>query len=358
MQRKIIHVDMDAFYASVEQRDRPALQGQPVVVGGPADGRGVVAAASYEARGFGIHSAMSSARAKRLCPHAVFLKPDFAKYSAVSRDIREIFRRVTDRIEPLALDEAYLDVTTNALFELDPKVVAQQIKTWILDETRLTASAGVGPNKLVAKLASEHDKPNGLVVVAPEQVDGFLAPMPVRNLWGVGPKTAERLKGLGIETVADVRGISAQVLERNLGKYGPFLWELAHGRDERPVISHRAAKSHGAERTLASDLRSRREIEGLIEGLAKRVAEDLERGGRPGRTITLKLRYSDFTTITRSRSRATPTHDPERIAATARALLDETEAGRRPVRLVGVQVSGLVSEEEPYQLELDIAGSS
>ena len=356
MERKIIHVDMDAFYASVEQRDQPPLKGQPVIVGGPPDGRGVVAAASYEARGYGIHSAMSSARAKRLCPHAVFLKPDFAKYSAVSRQIREVFRRVTDRIEPLALDEAYLDVTTNALFELDARVVAEQIKRWIFDETRLTASAGVGPNKLIAKLASDYDKPDGLVVIAPEQVDRFLSPMAVRRLWGVGPKTAERLKELGVETVADVRGISPQALERKLGKYGPFLWDLAHGRDDRPVVSHRSSKSHGAERTLVSDLRSRREIEGLIEGLAKRVAEDLERGGRPGRTITLKLRYSDFTTITRSRSRATPTHDPERIAATARALLDETEAGQRPVRLVGVQVSGLVSEEEPYQLELDIPG--
>ena len=354
MDRKIIHVDMDAFYASVEQRDRPALSGQPVVVGGPPDGRGVVAAASYEARRFGIHSAMSSARAKRLCPHAVFLAPDFGKYSAVSRQIRDIFRRVTDVVEPLALDEAYLDVTDNELDEPDPRRVAERIKGWIKTETKLIASAGVGPNKLIAKLASGHDKPDGLVVVAPEAVDRFLAPMAVRRLWGVGPKTAARLKALGIETVTDVRRSTPQVLERKLGKYGPFLWDLAHGRDDRPVVNSRTAKSHGAERTLATDLRSRREIEGMIEGLAKRVAEDLERGGRPGRTITLKLRYSDFTTITRSRSRPTPTHDPERIAATARSLLDETEAGRRPVRLVGVQVSGLVGEDEPYQLELGI----
>ena len=339
---------MDAFYASVEQRDRPELRGQPVVVGGPADGRGVVAAASYEARAYGIHSAMSSARAKRLCPPVVFLRPDFAKYSAVSRQIREIFRRVTERIEPLALDEAYLDVSDSP----NAGALAQQLKVWIRDDTQLVASAGVGPNKLIAKLASDHDKPDGLVIVRPADVDGFLADMSVRKLWGVGPKTAERLRDLGVDTVADVRQLSPQILERRLGKFGPFLWDLAHGRDDRPVVSHRTAKSHGAERTLATDVQSRREIEGLIEGLAKRVADDLAHGGRPGRTITLKLRYSDFTTITRSRSRPTPTHDAERIAATARALLDETEAGRRPVRLVGVQVSGLVSEDEPYQLEL------
>ena len=299
---------------------------------------------------------MSSARAKRLCPHAAFLKPDFAKYSAVSRQIREVFRRVTDRVEPLALDEAYLDVTVNALHEADPFAVARQIKAWIRQETQLIASAGVGPNKLIAKLATSYGKPDGLVVVRPNEVDGFLSPMAVRRLWGVGPKTAERLKEMGVETVTDLRRLTPQLLERRLGKYGPFLWDLAHGRDERPVVSHRLAKSHGAERTLASDVRSRREIEGLIEGLAKRVAEDLERGGRPGRTITLKLRYSDFTTITRSRTRTTPTHDPERIAAMARALLDETEAGRRPVRLVGVMVSGLVGDDEPYQLELEIEG--
>lgn len=352
MERWIIHVDMDAFYASVEQRDQPALVGQPVIVGGPPDGRGVVAAASYEARSFGIHSAMSAARARRLCPHAVFLRPDFAKYSAVSRQIRDVFRRVTDRVEPLALDEAYLDVTENALAERDPRMIASRLKRWIREATRLVASAGAGPNKLIAKLASGYDKPDGLVVVGVDEVDRFLIPMPVRRLWGVGPKTAARLEALGVKTVGDLRCLSSSALERKLGKYGPFLWELAHGRDARPVVSHRPSKSHGAERTLARDVFSRREVEGLIDGLAKRVAEDLERGGRPGRTITLKLRYSDFTTITRSRSRPTPTHDPDRIAATARALLDETEAGQRPVRLVGVQVSGLVGVDEPYQLEL------
>ena len=354
VQRKIIHVDMDAFYASVEQRDRPELRGRPVVVGGPAEGRGVVAAASYEARAFGVHSAMSAAKAKRLCPDAVFLAPDFAKYSSESQRIREILRRVTELIEPLALDEAYLDITTNALDEPDPRRVAFRIKRWIRDETGLVASAGAGPNKLIAKLASDHEKPDGLVVIAPNAVDRFLARMPVRRLWGVGPKTAERLSSIGVRTVADVRRLSPERLQRAFGKFGPFLWDLAHGRDDRPVEAHRPAKSRGAERTLPRDLRTRAEVEAILEPLAQRVAADLRRGGRPGRTVTLKLRYSDFTTITRSRSHATPIDDAERIAATARALLAETQVGQRPVRLVGIQVSGLVGETEPYQLDLGI----
>ncbi|MEL7369174.1 MAG: DNA polymerase IV [Myxococcota bacterium] len=352
MERWILHVDMDAFYASVEQRDRPELRGQPVVVGGSPDSRGVVAAASYEARSFGIHSAMSASRARRLCPNAVFLRPDFAKYTAVSRQIREVFRRVTPRIEPLALDEAYLDVTAHSADEAAVRQLARQIKDWIAEDTQLVASAGGGPNKLIAKLASDHDKPDGLWVVAPTGVDAFLLPLPVKRLWGVGPKTAYRLQEMGVETVEDVRRQSPERLEHQLGKYGPFLWDLAHGRDERPVVDHRVAKSHGAERTLGQDLRSRRQIERLIDDLSERVASDLTRSGRPGRTVTLKLRYNDFTTITRSRSRPTPTHEPARIAVIAKALLDETEAGRRPVRLVGVQVSGLVDEDEPYQLEL------
>ncbi len=354
MERKIIHVDMDAFYASVEQRDQPQLRGRPVAVGGPADGRGVVAAASYEARAFGVRSAMSSARARRMCPHLTLVPPDFAKYAAVSRQIREVFRRVTDRIEPLALDEAYLDVTENLLNQPDPRAVGARIKAWITEATQLVASAGAGPNKLVAKLASGHDKPDGLVVVAPDEVDRFLLPMPVRRLWGVGPKTAERLQSLGIRTVADVRRVPPEVLARWFGKYGPFLYELAHGRDERPVVSHRAAKSHGAERTVRSDLRSRAEVETMVTQLARRVAEDLARGERPGRTVTIKLRYGDFTTITRSRSMPTPLMAFERIDEVARSLLDETEAGRRPVRLVGVQVSGLIDEAEPYQLDLGL----
>ena len=354
MERWILHVDMDAFYASVEQRDRPALKGRPVAVGGPAAGRGVVAAASYEARKFGVRSAMSSARALRLCPELVLLPPDFEKYATVSRQIREVFRRVTERIEPLALDEAYLDVSENRLGESDPARVARLLKDWIREATHLIASAGVGPNKLIAKLASDYGKPDGLVVIRPHEVDPFLLTLPARRLWGVGPKTADRLLGLGARTVADVRGLSPERLESEFGKYGPFLWDLAHGRDARPVVSHRPAKSHGAERTLPADLRTKQEIEALIDALARRVAQDLARAGRPGRTVTLKVRYSDFTTVTRSRSQLAPILDPQRIAETARGLLSETEAGRRPVRLVGVQVSGLVGEGEAYQLELDL----
>lgn len=352
--RKIIHVDMDAFYASVEQRDRPELRGKPVVVGGTPDGRGVVAAASYEARRYGIHSAMPAARAKRLCPHAIFLSSSFDKYTEVSRQIRDVFHEVTDLVEPLSLDEAFLDVTENFLGEPLAGKVARHIKERIKTETGLTASAGVGPSKLIAKLASDWDKPDGLVIIPPERVEAFLTPLPVGRLWGVGPKTAERLADIGIRTVEDVRSASRDQLERTLGRFGPFLFDLAHGRDDREVLPHRIAKSRGAERTLAKDLIERSEVEALVDSLSERVAEALARTDRPGRTITLKIRYDDFTTITRSRSVPSPTKEAARIASVARQLLDQTEVGRRPVRLVGVSVGHLIQEGEPHQLELDL----
>ena len=356
-ERKIIHVDMDAFYASVEQRDRPELRGRPLVVGGRPDGRGVVAAASYEARRFGVHSAMPCARAARLCPDMVFVSPDFGKYTAVSNEIREIFRSVTDLVEPLSLDEAYLDVSVNRLGEPLAGRLARHLKQRILQETGLIASAGVGPNKLIAKLASDHDKPDGLVIVPPARVDAFLVPLPVKKLWGVGPKTAQRLETLGIRIVADLRRSSPAALMRHFGKYGGALFELAHGRDERAVSPEREAKSRGAETTFARDLDSVVEVESWIDQLAIRVAADVRRGGKPGRTVVLKLRYADFTTITRSRTLRQPTDQAARIAEVAKDALRDTEVGTRRVRLVGVQVSGFVDDDEPAQLELDFAAA-
>jgi len=342
---------MDAFYASVEELYQPELRGRPVVVGGSPDGRGVVAAASYAARRFGIRSAMPAARARRLCPDAIFLRPDFAKYHRESARIRALFREVTDRIEPLALDEAFLDVTDNAWNEPSAGRIAARLKDEIRARTGLVASAGAGPSKLVAKLASDHDKPDGLVVVPPEQVDAFLRPMPVRNLWGVGPKTAERLRALGIETVADVRARSAERLVERFGRYGEQLWELAHGRDDRPVVGHRPPKSRGQEVTLARDERDREVLRGWIERHAARIADDLARRGLRGRTVTLKLRYAPFVTITRSRTLTEATDDATRIVEVAAGLLDATEAGRRPVRLIGVAVSHLEQGGHP-QLSL------
>lgn len=353
--RKIIHVDMDAFYASVEQRDRPELRGRPVAVGGPPTSRSVVAAASYEARRYGVRSAMSSAEAKRRCPELVFVRPDFTRYVAVSGQLREIFRSVTDLIEPLALDEAYLDVTENKWGEPLAGKIARALKLQIKKELHLTASAGVGPNKLVAKLASDHQKPDGLVIVPPDQVDAFLLPMPVEKLWGVGPATQKRLHDLGVHTVAELRLLPEATLLERLGSFGPFLRQLAFGDDPRAVEPHRVAKSHGAERTFERDLVGLDEMDGVLERLSERVAAELAEGRRPGRTVTVKVRYADFTTLTRSRSLPTPTDDAERISKIAQGLLRATEAPHRPVRLLGVSVSGLLGEEEALQLELPFA---
>jgi DNA polymerase IV len=334
--RAIIHVDMDAFYASVEQRDRPELRGRPVVVGGRPEGRGVVAAASYEARRFGVRSAMPCARAARLCPEAVFVRPDFSKYTAVSRAIRRLFLEVTDLVEPLSLDEAFLDVSERVEA---PERIARQLKRRIRDETRLTASAGVGPNKFVAKLASDLDKPDGLVVVREVEVSALIAELSVRRLWGVGPKTAQRLEEAGLKTIADVRARGEGMVQL-FGRHGAALLELAHGRDDRPVVPDRPPKSRGAERTFPQDLRRRDEIEAVLRGLAKEVSQALAKRSLEGRTVVLKVRYANFQTVTRSRTRA-HVFDEGEITRVALRLLDETDAGRRSVRLLGVSVSGL-----------------
>jgi len=353
--RKIIHVDMDAFFASVEQRDDPALRGRPVIVGGDPASRGVVAAASYEARAFGVHSAMPASRARRLCPDAVFLRPRFARYVEVSHQIRAIFHSVTDLVEPLSLDEAYLDVTDNHLGVPLARDLARWLKERIRAETGLTASAGVGPSKLVAKIASDYDKPDGLVVIAPQRVQAFLAALPVEKLWGVGPATARRLHALGFRTCAELARADVSVLGRALGQHGLFLHRLARGDDPRRVQPQRAPKSRGAERTFARDVRSLETLARALEAQAEEVGAALQRLGRRGRTVVLKVRYDDFTTITRSRTLPHATNDPDDITATALDLLrTATEAGARPVRLLGVAVQALDDPHAPTQLDLPL----
>ncbi len=351
--RKIIHVDMDAFYASVEQRDHPELRGRPVIVGGKPGMRGVVAACSYEARAFGVRSAMPTTRAERLCPHAVFVPPRMERYVSVSREVKQIFREVTDLVEPLSLDEAYLDVTQNKLGEPSAGKLARHLKDEIKRRTGLTASAGVGPNKLVAKIASDVNKPDGLLVVPPEDVAAFLAPLPVTRLWGVGPKTAARLGELNIKSVEDVRRADVATLTQRFGKYGVYLSALAWGHDERAVQSAREAKSRGSETTFLEDEWSVAALSHTLHGLCEQVAAELESMGARARTVTLKLRYADFTTITRSRSLARPLDDASTLYEVARDLLvTATEAGRVAVRLIGVSVSSLQGPGAPEQLWL------
>jgi DNA polymerase-4 len=339
--RRILHVDMDAFYASVEQRDRPDLRGLPVAVGGSPEHRGVVAAASYEARAFGVRSAIPMSRAVRLCPSLVIVRPDFTRYKAASQAVFEIFRSVTPLVEPLSLDEAYLDVTENSWGESLGLNVARRLKVEIRAATGLTASAGVAPNKFLAKIASAWKKPDGLTVIAPERVEQFLQKLPVDALWGVGPVTAQRLRERGIEKLVHVRATDAATLREAVGSNADWLRQLAAGIDERPVVPNRSAKSSGSENTFSEDLTDLAQIRLEIDEMARSGAAWLERRTLTCRTVTIKVRYSDFTTITRSHSKTPPTRDAEDIAARAVALLDRTEAGRRPVRLLGVSVHNL-----------------
>jgi len=348
--RRILHVDMDAFYASVEQRDRPELRGKPVAVGGAPDKRGVVAAASYEARVFGVRSAIPMSRAVRLCPSLVIVRPDVTKYRTVSQQVFELFRSVTPLVEPLSLDEAYLDVTENAWGETLGMNVARRLKAEIREKTGLTASAGVAPNKFLAKIASGWQKPDGLTVIAPERVEHFLQALPVDVLWGVGPVTAGKLRERGIEKLTDVRTVDPTVLREAVGSLADWLQELARGHDDRPVVAEYEPKSSGSENTFERDLTDLHTVQEEISEMAGHAAAWLVRRELYARTVTIKVRYNDFTTITRSQSDEA-TRDEENIRRRAVALLDKTEAGRRPIRLLGVSVHNLTDGSEPEEPE-------
>jgi DNA polymerase IV len=343
--RRILHLDMDAFYASVEQRDNPALRGLPVAVGGDPDKRGVVAAASYEARTFGVHSAIPMSRAVRLCPSLVIVRPDFNKYLAVSRQVFALFRSITPLVEPLSLDEAYLDVTENAWDEPLGMNVARRLKEEIRAATGLTASAGVAPNKFLAKIASGWKKPDGLTVIAPGRVESFLQALPVDALWGVGPVTAKKLRAQGIERLVDIRTTDLTLLRETVGSLADWLLQLARGEDDRAVVSEHEPKSSGSENTFAQDLTDVSEIRREIAAMARDAAAWLTKRALYARTVTIKVRYHDFTTITRSHTEE-PTRDEDNIARRAVALLDRTDAGPRAVRLLGVSVHNL--SETPF----------
>lgn len=349
--RRILHCDMDCFYAAVHVRDDPELAGRPVVVGGAPGGRGVVAAANYEARAFGIHSAMPSSRAQRLCADLVFLRPDFARYRRESAQIFNIFRRFTPLLQTLSLDEAFLDVSQHLERFGHATAVAQAIRRRVAAERRLTVSIGVGPNRLVAKIASDQDKPDGLTVVPPRRVLEFLEPLSVRRLPGVGPATEAALQRIGVRTVRELRKRSQEELRDRFGRHGQGLYRYCRGIDERPVRLHRERKSLSTERTYSEDLSSRDEMEAELERLAGQVAVGLERRGLSASTVTIKVRYSDFTTLSRSRTLRGPTRSATVLALNARELLGRSEAGRRSVRLLGVGVSNLV-RGAPSQLSL------
>ena len=352
MVRKILHVDMDAFYASVEQRDSPQLRGQPIVVAWRGQ-RSVVCAASYEARKFGIHSAMPALRAERLCPQAVFVPPDFVRYRAVSQAVREIFKRHTDQIEPLSLDEAYLDVTENKTGLPTATKVAKAIRQQIQDELHLTASAGVAPNKFLAKIASDWRKPDGLFVIQPEEVSTFLPPLPVVRIPGVGKVTAERLKQIAVQTVGDLLSLELSLLEEHFGRYGQRLYELARGIDPNPVVADRQTKSISAEDTLEHDIPLSGTDE-LIQRLAEKVWLASRKETRVPRTVVLKLKTSDFSILTRSHTPAVPPGSCEQLTAIALSLRQRVVAqqGQR-FRLVGVGLSNFCEVEEPRQLTFE-----
>ncbi len=347
--RKIVHVDMDAFYASVEQLDDPALRGRPVLVGGSPEERGVVASASYEARRFGCRSAMAMRTAVRLCPRAVVVRPRFERYREMSRRIQAIFRRYTERVEPLALDESYLDVSG---LELPATEVARRIQRDIEAETGLSASAGVGPNKLVAKIASDLRKPAGLVVVRPRQVRRFLAPLPVSRLWGIGRVGEERLAGVGVRTIGQLAAMDETALQRLFGRSGAFFRRLAQGEDDRPVSSERAARSMSSEATFRDDTRDRARLLRALGEFARELEGALRHEGYLARTVTVKVKFHDFRQVTRSATSRRPLRAAARLREVARDLLARTEAGRTPVRLVGLAVSGLVGERAERQLPL------
>jgi DNA polymerase-4 len=338
----ILHVDMDAYYASVEERDRPELVGKPVIVGGTPEGRGVVAAANYAARKFGVHSAMPAATALRLCPQAIVLRPRMSYYAEISDQIRAIFHRYTPLVEPLSLDEAFLDVAgCEALFGPAPEI-GRRIKQEIRDELRLTASVGVAPNKFLAKIASDLNKPDGFLIVEPGTEQQFLDPLPISRLWGVGKATGREFERVGVETIGQLRRLSLEFLEQRFGRHGAHLWRLAHGIDERRVVPDREAKSISHETTFAADIRDMETLRAWLLQLTEQVAWRLRKHDLCGGTVQIKVRYGDFHTITRAASLPQPTNVTHEIwEAAARLLAERLPERALRIRLLGVGVSGL-----------------
>lgn len=344
LKRQIIHVDMDAFYASVEQRDNPELLGKPVVVGGNPDSRGVASTCSYEARKYGIRSAMPLAEARRRCPQAIFLPVDMLKYSLVSSQIHDIFADYTPLIEPISLDEAFLDVTASLKLFSSAEQIAREIKVRIKQELYLTASVGIAPNKFLAKLASDLQKPDGFVVVKEKDLEAFLNPLPVEKIWGVGPKTAEELHKMHIKTIRDLRQVDEKSLQKRFGLAGSQLYYLARGIDDRPVEPDREVKSIGRETTFADDILDQEILTTIILDLSTDVGSRLRKGSLKARTITLKVRFADFTTVTRSKTLDSYIDFDSDIFLEASLLLQELHLSR-PVRLIGVTVHNLSGEE-------------
>lgn len=363
--RKIIHVDMDAFYASVEQRDRPELRGKPVAVGGRPEKRGAVAAASYEARQFGVHSALPSRTAIQKCPHLIFVKPRFEVYRQVSQQIRAIFQRYTDWVEPLALDEAYLDVTTNKLDHPSATRIAQAIKQDILEETHLTASAGISINKFLAKMACGLNKPNGLTLIRPEDAEAFLEGLAIEKFHGVGTATAAKMHKLGIFTGADLKQWSELDLVSAFGKVGRFYYRIVRGQDDRPVNPNRIRKSVGVETSFSEDLGDRPAVLAALQAIATELQERLDEKQTRGRTLTLKVKYADYRQITRSHTAPTPFTDIDTLLHHAETLLNtlDLDLSQQKIRLLGLSLSNLNTPTAPtpnpqyIQLTLPFQGS-
>lgn len=350
--RKIIHIDMDAFYAAVEQRDFPELRGKPVVVGGAPNSRGVVATCSYEARAFGIRSAMPAAKAYRLCPEAVFIRPRFDVYRAVSAQIRAVLREFTERVEAVSLDEAYLDVTASPFCRGSATRMAEEIKRRIHESTGLTASAGVSYNKFLAKIASDRDKPDGLCVITPEQGRAVIADLPIGAFHGIGKATEAKMLALGIRCGRDLDRLPLATLIQHFGKAGEHYYRIARGIDERPVVPDRPRKSWGAETTFPADLSDRDEMCEHLAKLAEGILDKLSRHGFTARGLTVKVKYDDFELVTRGRTLDSPFRDVRDVVPHLAELLARTEAGRRKVRLLGVSFSMLENAKRPVILDL------
>jgi len=353
-ERKIIHIDMDAFFASVEQRDNPELRGKPVAVGGSKE-RGVVAAASYEARRFGIHSAMSSRLAYQKCPSIVFVKHRFDVYKEVSKQIRDIFYEYTDMVEPLSLDEAFIDVTENKLGEVSAIKMASDIKKKIKQRTQLTASAGVSVNKFLAKVASDLKKPNGLAVILPEQVIPFLEELPIEKFFGVGKATAEKMRNFGIKTGADLKQHTRLELAQRFGKFGSYLYDVVRGIDKRKVKPNRIRKSISSETTYSEDLTTLDDVKSSVRLLIGKLCKSCEKYNIKGKTINLKYRFSDFSTYTRSRTLGGYTNDQEIITDLTFEMLNELKDKMKPIRLLGIGLSTLNTQRKDNQLEFDFS---